>query len=138
MELARPMMLDHAPTEGELRDAADVMRAIDRPPVVTTEHLFGDGTYSRLMVLGAGSMIIGKKHRYEHGTVMLYGDVEIGSTTGMLERMTGPRIFVTPADTTRVMIAHAETAWLTIHPNPTNTRDLAVLEADLIVPERDL
>jgi len=101
----------------------------------SVEHFFGDGTYSRLMRLKADDLIVGKTHRLDHVVVVLAGEIELACVSGTRTRVMGGQVFESKAGAKRAMYAVTDCAVLTIHPNPTNTRDMAELESALIAPE---
>lgn len=99
------------------------------------ESLFADGVYGRKLVIPAGILLMGKLQRKANITVQLYGDIEVTTDSGP-KRMVGQHVFRAPAMTKRIGWTHAETAWITFH--ATEETDMALVEADLIVPETAL
>ena len=102
------------------------------PPL---EHLFGEGTYCRVMRLSEGDLIVGKTHRFDHVVAVLYGNMGVADVSGARSLYCTGQVFESKAGTKRAIIALTDCAMMTIHPNPTNTRDIAQLEAELIQPE---
>ncbi|HEY6407713.1 MAG TPA: hypothetical protein VIY29_09625 [Ktedonobacteraceae bacterium] len=103
------------------------------PQVVgKNEHYFGDGTYTRLWIGPAHTVTIGKMHRLRHTMAVLAGEVSLSTEQGFI-RVRGPYVEEARAGTKRIVVCHTECAIITVHPNPTNTRDLAELEKQLIV-----
>ncbi len=98
-------------------------------------HTFGEGVYVREMLLPQGTMITGKLHRHAHPYVLLRGEVLVVSEAGGQEHLRAPLSRIAPPGTKRAMYALEDTVWITMHPNPDNTRDLAVLEAQIIAPD---
>jgi len=121
----RLMALEHAAFESDPEE----FPRVESPPV----HRFSDGIYSREVFIPAGTFAIGKIHRKSQMTVVL-GDITVASTVEGLRRVTGCEIFTTDPGVKRAVYAHADTWWTTFHPNPTNTRDIAQLERELIAP----
>jgi len=113
----------------ELPEALD----FDEATAKFVEHFFAPGTYSRLMTIPADTCIVGKIHKFAHTTVLLAGTVLVKSEF-MSEELTAPYIFTSDAETKRAMYAITDCQWLTIHPNVTNTKDLDILESELIMP----
>lgn len=97
-------------------------------------HRFSDGIYAREIFMPAGTFAVGKIHLRSHLSVIL-GDVTFASTSEGLQRVTGCETFTSEAGVKRAVFCHADTWWTTFHPNPTNTRDLAQLERELIAPD---
>jgi hypothetical protein len=94
-------------------------------------HYFGDGTYCREIKLPADTVVTGKIHRFGHVNFVL-GDVTEVTPYGE-RRITGCETFEAPAGTKRALAVHADTWWTTVHPNPTNERDIEKLEAMLML-----
>ena len=99
------------------------------------ENLFADGVYGRKLVIPAGILLMGKLQRKANITVQLYGDIEVTTDNGP-KRLVGQHVFRAPAMTKRIGWTHAETAWVTFH--ATEETDMALVEADLILPESPL
>lgn len=116
--------------EGILMAAPEEMQV--SPPV---EHLFGDGTYCRIMHLSAGNLIVGKTHRLDHVVVVLSGEMGVANVTGERRVFSAGSAFESAAGSKRAIFAVTDCSMMTVHPNPTNTRDLAEIEAALIEPE---
>ncbi len=102
------------------------------PPL---EHFFGEGTYCRIMRLDEGNLIVGKTHRFDHVVVVLHGNMGVADVSGSRALYCTGDVFESKAGAKRAIIALTDCAMMTIHPNPTNTRDIAQLEAELIQPE---
>lgn len=100
-------------------------------PEVT--HFFEDGLYSRAMLIPAGTTIVGKIHKHAHPNHIHFGDVLVATEFGVF-RYIGENTFTSDPGTKRVVHALADTLWITYHENPTDTRDLAQLEAAIIAP----
>lgn len=97
-------------------------------------HRFTDGIYIREIFNPAGALITTKVHKVEHPFVLLRGRIStfVPEDRGRIEHLSAPHMGVTKAGTRRVIFVHEDTVFMTFHPNPTNTRDLAELEARLI------
>jgi hypothetical protein len=98
------------------------------------EHFFAKGQYGREFRVKAGKFLTGKIHRHEHLVMLASGEVTINTDKGM-ERITGPKMWVSPAGAKRVLYTHTDCVFWTAHLNLTNTRDLAEIEAEHIEPE---
>ena len=122
----RLMALERAAVESDPEE----FPRVESPPV----HRFADGIYSREVFLPAGSFFVGKIHRKSHLSVVL-GDISVVSTVEGVRRITGCETFESTSGVKRAVYAHADTWWTTFHCNPTNTRDLAQLERELIAPD---
>jgi hypothetical protein len=112
---------------------------LSRLPQLTPEqrpvrHIFAPGVYLREIFLPAGVCVTGKIHLYDHA-VMVLGDVSIYSQDGGLVRVTGCETFVSSAGVKRAVVTHSDTWFTTVHPNPTNERDLDKLAAMFTVDD---
>lgn len=100
-------------------------------------HFFGEGVYCRVMQLKGGDLIVGKTHRFDHVVTVLAGEMAVANTAGDRDTYLPGSVFESPAGAQRAIFALTDCAMMTIHQNPTNTRDMAELEAYLIAPETD-
>ena len=97
-------------------------------------HFFADKQYGREFRVKANKFVTGKIHLHEHLVMLASGEVTINTDKGM-ERIKGPKMWVSPAGAKRVLMTHTDCVFWTSHLNPTNTQDLAELEAAIIEPE---
>lgn len=95
------------------------------------DHSFAPGVYARTITLPKDSVIIGKLHRHAHHNFIQRGKVSLLTEEGP-QTLEGPCHFVSFPGTKRIVYAHEETVWTTIH--PTNSTDLAVIEDEVIAP----
>lgn len=96
------------------------------------QHTFAPGIYIRTIFLPKGTTLVGKIHKHQHGNVLSCGTVRVYTEYGGLERLSGPLTMLSDPGTKRAVFAETDSVWTTIHPNPTNTRDLSVLEDQII------
>ena len=97
-------------------------------------HHFAPGMYLREIAIPAGSLLVGKIHKAAHLVVLLTGALRLYTEAGGLQDVHAPAILVSPPGAKRAALALEETRWITCHPNPTDTQDLAALEAEIIAP----
>ncbi len=98
-------------------------------------HHFDKGVTSRTLYIPAGTMLTGKKHRKSCLNIVA-GDITVfNEAEGTEKRITGHAVFSSPAGTRRVGLAHAPTAWTTIH--LTDETDEAKIEAEVIEPHHN-
>lgn len=107
------------------------------PEDIPTLHNFSEGVYVRTMILKPGQWIIGKKHKLPHIVIISQGSCFAASAEFGTAEITAPQIFSSPAGVKRSILANTELIWTTVHPNPSNTQDLAEIEANLIVSEEE-
>lgn len=98
------------------------------------DHYFADGQYGRELRIPAQTFVVGKIHLHEHLVMLASGEVTINTDKGM-ERIKGPKMWVSPAGAKRALMTHTDCVFWTSHLNPNNTQDLAELEAAIIEPE---
>lgn len=95
-------------------------------------HHFAHGIYGREMWVPAGTVLVGKIHRYSCINVILQGIVEVRSQEGAY-RIEAPYVFVSPGGTKRAMVALTDLVWMTVH--PADSEDLEQLERQLIIED---
>lgn len=99
-------------------------------------HHFANGVYIRSMTIPPGMTIVGKVHRHEHIIIVAKGRIRIVSEGSAGEYSAG-YVGISPPWTKRAVHALEETVVINVHYNPTNTQDLAAIEAEHIVPEHE-
>jgi quercetin dioxygenase-like cupin family protein len=95
------------------------------------EHIFTPGVYTRRFEMPAGMVVIGRTHKHEHLIIILSGHAEIVSGDDRYQ-VKGGDSFVSPAGTKRAVLAFNDTVFLTVHPNPTDSRNIEELESEII------
>lgn len=98
------------------------------------EHIFHDGWYERRLLIPAGMLVVGKTHRHVHPVGVISGRALLISQFGREVVAAGYSSASLPG-VKRIVLAIEDTLFVTLHRNPTNTRDLAQIEADHIEPE---
>jgi hypothetical protein len=99
------------------------------------KHSFGDGVYVREIFLPKGTVLMGKIHKHAHPNFLMRGEVLVVTESGGREHLKAPLAMISQPGTKRAVVALEDTVWITVHANPDNTRDLAVLEAQIIAPD---
>jgi len=112
--------------EAEMRKMTDVH--IDLPVI----HHFSYGVYMRELFIPAGTLIVGKVHKHEHVFMLLTGEISLVNEDGSVSRITAPFVCVSPPGTKRIAYHHADTVGMNIHANPSNTRDVDVIESETV------
>lgn len=97
-------------------------------------HYFAPGMYGRELAIPGGMVVVGKVHRHQHFTLLLSGVATINTDRGM-ERLVGPHVWVSQPGAKRALVTHSDCVFFTVHLNPDDTTDLAVIEARTIEPE---
>lgn len=93
----------------------------DYEPV--TEHVFGDGTYTRIMHLAADCAIVGKVHRRACTNILVQGVIRITSDDMEPVTLEAPYWFVSGAGVRKSIYAITDCIFMNVLPNPTNSRD---------------
>jgi hypothetical protein len=102
----------------------EIIKLPQLPPVARpVRHIFAPGVYLREIFLPPGACATGRIHKYDHACMVL-GDLTVYSQDGGVKRITGCETFVSSAGVKRAVFVHAPTWFTTIHPNPTDERDL--------------
>lgn len=137
-QLERVMGDLRTPTRADLRQLQEAIARGEAGPLVDLSgglrHHFAPGMYGRELAIPAGNMVVGKIHRHAHLVSLMTGTAVIVTDQGR-ERITGPATWVSPAGVKRALVTLTDCVFLTVHLNPTDTTDLEVIEADVIVPE---
>lgn len=77
-------------------------------------HHFAPGAYGREIFIPQGSIVIGKIHKHAHINVLSQGTVSVLTEDGPQE-FSAPRTWVSTPGTKRVVFAHTDVRWTTIH-----------------------
>jgi len=99
------------------------------------KHHFGGGQYVRETLFPAGTVVLGKYHRYETVNILLKGTISIVNTDGSLKKLTAPQILVSPPGA-KCGFAHDDVVWCNVH--HTEETDLDKIEKIFIDETKDL
>lgn len=102
--------------------------AADLPPL----EVFLPGLYIRQLEIPAGTLGTSKIHRTKHPFIVQSGDISVWTLRSGCQRFRGPHSGITVPGTRRVLYAHEDTVWTTIH--PTDLKDPDEIEQLLIEP----
>ena len=110
---------------------------------IDIRHYFTKGLYCREMFVPAGVMLTSKIHRTEHPYIISMGSVSVVKKDDNGEDIYGdymeaPYFGVTYKGTRRVIYAHTDTIWTTIHPTtviPKSDSEEDILAAALEVED---
>ena len=97
---------------------------------IPLKHYFSKGVYAREISIKAGSLIVGKIHRHKNMNILTKGYVSVLSTDGVVKLKAPCSPFVASAGVKRVIYAHEDSVWLTIH--GTHETDLEKIENEFI------
>lgn len=93
------------------------------------KHSFAPGVYVREIFIPAGTILTGKIHKYEHPNFLMSGEVTVFTESGGAEKLTGPVSMISPALTKRIVYAHTDVVWITVH--ATDETDVGKIEEEI-------
>lgn len=132
---------DLAPRDKILALQTELAKLPSIEPFITVRHHWAPGQYAREFQLAARpygderqAIVIGKIHRHAHVNVVSKGRCTVFTEDGLME-VQAPLTFVSQPGAKRVVLIHEDLVWTTFHSNPTDTRDLAQIEAAVIAPD---
>jgi hypothetical protein len=99
-------------------------------------HFFQPGIYIRELHLPAGALTVGNIHKLPCRNILTKGE----RTTWIVDefvRIRGPHIHWTPPGHQRVSYTHEDSIWVTIHNNPRDERNIAVLEHEFFAKSEE-
>lgn len=99
-----------------------------------SHHHFTDGLYTRETHMMAGTIAIGKKHRYSVTNILIKGKISVIMDDYVTEWV-APCVFVSEPGVSKIAYFHEDTIWLNCH--PTDETDLEKIEADVIISENE-
>lgn len=129
------LAIDHM-TKSEIRavifDIEKMCKEFGEEIEIPVKHHFSKNVYAREMQMPQGALIVGKIHKHENLNILSAGEVSVLSVDG-IKRVKAPYTFVASEGAKRVIYAHKECIWTTIH--GTDERDIEKIEADFIVED---
>jgi hypothetical protein len=102
------------------------------PVEVPIAHWFSPGVYAREMRVPAGTVVVGKIHKYAQLNILSAGDVSIYQEDEVA-RVQAPFTMVAPPGAKRVFFAHTDFVWTVIH--GTDEQDVDKIEEYFIAPD---
>jgi hypothetical protein len=97
-------------------------------------HFFAPGVYVRQCFNPKGVLIVGKIQKYQHICMLTMGEVSVLTENGTI-RCKSPFTWVARAGSKRVVFAHEDSVFVTIHHNPNDETDQDKLEEMLIATD---
>jgi hypothetical protein len=136
LPIGRPSAPPLAPSLAQIKQLQDRLVATGAGVDLSERlrHHFAPGMYGRELAIPGGMVVVGKVHRHQHFTLLLSGEATINTDRGM-ERITGPHVWVSQPGAKRALMTHTDCVFFTVHLNPDDTNDLALIEERTIVPE---
>lgn len=137
MELCTPdhpalALLPAVPTRDQLEHFGQLLLSLESEHGLVdigTQHHHAESLYGRSVVIKAETFVAGAVHKIE-GFVVCVGDITVWTERGR-ERYTGAHI-LTSQPGPRVVFAHTDTTWFTVHPNNTGGRDINAIESAIV------
>lgn len=86
-------------------------------------HVFTPGIYVRECFLPKGTLLTSRIHLTEHPFIISAGIVSVWDAVNGVVTLRAPYTGVTQPGTRRILFAHEDTIWSTIHANPDNETD---------------
>lgn len=109
----------------------DGEHVVTESKIAPIKHTFADGIYVRQMDMKADSAVVGAIHKHLHVWFLLTGHVTI-ATEDTTEDYIAPRYVVSTPGVKRVILANEDSIFVNIHKNPSNTKDLDMLEKEIV------
>ncbi len=109
----------------------DGEHVVTESKIAPIKHTFADGIYVRQMDMKADSAVVGAIHKHLHVWFLLTGHVTI-ATEDTTEDYIAPCYVVSTPGVKRVILANEDSIFVNIHKNPSNTKDLNVLEKEIV------
>ena len=109
----------------------DGKRVVTESKIAPIKHTFADGIYVRQMDMKQGGVVVGAIHKHLHVWFLLTGHVTI-ATEDTTEDYIAPCYVVSTPGVKRVILANENSIFVNIHKNPSNTKDLDVLEKEIV------
>ena len=130
-----PVPLPRVPSLRQIKSLQDAVATLPNQIDFKPEHYFAPGMYLRELAIAGDSVVVGKMHRHEHLVMLVSGEATVWTDKGM-ERITGPKVWKSPAGVKRALYTHSDCLFYTMH--ATDETDLEVIEAETIVPEWEI
>jgi hypothetical protein len=121
----------------DLELLGEIMKEVDDGSVqCELQHDFSDGIYIRTIKIPKGTLILGKRHRFETLNILLKGEISIYMGGNHLaKRMKAPCIFTSGPNVKKLVYAHTDVLFSNIH--STVETDVDRIEEIFIIPEKE-
>lgn len=112
-------------------------RMLEEPQVdCPLQHIFSGGIYIRQGFIAAGTLMIGKRHRYETCNMLLLGRLVVSMNgTEETQEYTAPAIFTSGRLVKKFLYFPEDSVFCNIH--PTELTDVEEIEREFIVDEEE-
>lgn len=119
------------PTRAQVMAIETILREAPQTEMPVTNY-FSEGVYGREIFIPAGTIIVGKIHKFSSLNVLVSGEIGVLTNDGM-RRVSPPFVEVSPPGTKRVAYAITDTRWLTMH--GTHETDIEKIEQHFIAQD---
>ena len=109
----------------------DGKHVVAESKIAPIKHTFADGIYVRQMDMQQNSVVVGAIHKHLHVWFLLTGHVTV-ATEDTTEDYIAPCYVVSTPGVKRVILANEDSIFVNIHKNPSNTKNLDVLEKEIV------
>lgn len=114
------------PSIAQMYEVEEKLAALPQPDFQLVNR-FSDGLYARQVTMKRGYFLTSKIHLKEHFAFILTGDITVW-TDQDCERFRAPCVLTTKPGTKRVLFAHEDTVWITVHACNAKTQEEAEAE----------
>ena len=121
----------NTPTLAQLAAVEAIIREAPQTEMPVTNY-FSEGVYGRELFIPAGTVLVGKIHKFSSLNVLVSGDIGVLTNDGV-RRISPPFVEVSPPGTKRIAYAITDTRWLTVH--GTHETDVAKIEQHFIAQD---
>lgn len=126
-----PQNLDHLASLLEL-EAAIMEQGNQHDDLVRYEHMFAEGTYTRVMHVPAGTVVTGEIHRHSCINIMVKGRMVVSTAQGNRE-ISAPYYGVSGAGEKKAGCALEDTIWINVFPWTGQRDDLDAIVRELSI-----
>ena len=116
---------------GELDAAIKEMEQVE----LETNHYFADGTYTRELMIPAGTVLTGKIHRYSCINILVKGKIKVVTSEDEYD-IEAPYTFVSGPGVRKAGYVIEDAIWINVHPWDGNM-NLEQIEQQVVVPSND-
>ena len=113
-----------------IADGKDVVvgdKELIYPDMWKYKHSFANGVYIRQMDMKQGQLGFSAIHKHSYGFFLLSGILASSKEEGV-EEFIAPCYIISPQGAKRIVYAVEDCTIVTVHANPTNTKDLKEIE----------
>lgn len=116
------------PTQAQMFDIEKALSRLQQSDFSLINR-FSDGLYARQVTIQKNCLLTSKIHLKEHFAFILTGDISVW-TDHDYQRIKAPCVLTTKPGTKRILLAHEETVWITVH--ATTAKDVESAEKELV------